>query len=629
MNNMYFDYANLIPELKNWVAHVKDNSVERNLEIWQSITPFLASLCDDYQKKACIKGEDNELLKAVYKCSTSMGSPDSLIYLINTELIPGIYNYFSIIEKIEVETSLIDIQVISSKSGLFTLYNKKNNLYLLDESDPLSKCRDIAGNIYSNECSRYSLLHCELGYLAYSLWEISRGDIKLTIYESCEEQIELAYEWGVLGFIPEECIEIVRCIDDADAYQKYSDSQVSTANIPGETNRFYMPRTYMSSFSASCKNVGILIDDSDMTFGDCHNPRRGNPGIGGSEYEALLLAGELARLCEDICVSVYHTNDRNLMPDGTRGIVVNSTASGVRLCKSENEDVLIFLFGPDNALLNAINLCKMKSIAILNNYLEYYGKERVEFLKESSYIKKLVCVSEAMYHIYDSDPIKEKMTWINNMWAENEKDELMTGSKKTVDNHNVTFVGGLYPNKGVHILTSVWKRVIDKVPDAKLHIIGSGRLYLRSLPLGKYGLASEEYERQLLQGITNENGEIIPSVIFHGLMGIEKNEIIAQSRVGVVNPSGATETFCISAVEFEAKGVPVITKDVPGIHTTMENGTTGILINNENELVDAIVDLLLNDELHKSISNQAKKYAYENFSPNHIIPKWYKLIITV
>ena len=51
----------------------------------------------------------------------------------------------------------------------------------------------------------------------------------------------------------------------------------------------------------------------------------------------------------------------------------------------------------------------------------------------------------------------------------------------------------------------------------------------------------------------------MPSVHFHGVMGEEKKELIARTSVGVANPSGRTETFGISAIDFSSRGVPVVT----------------------------------------------------------------------
>jgi glycosyltransferase involved in cell wall biosynthesis len=73
----------------------------------------------------------------------------------------------------------------------------------------------------------------------------------------------------------------------------------------------------------------------------------------------------------------------------------------------------------------------------------------------------------------------------------------------------VTYVGGLYPAKGVHYLTQAWPEVLSEFPDAKLNIIGSGKLYSRDFNLGTFGIAESSFEKQLLEPLLDENGDII------------------------------------------------------------------------------------------------------------------------
>lgn len=80
-----------------------------------------------------------------------------------------------------------------------------------------------------------------------------------------------------------------------------------------------------------------------------------------------------------------------------------------------------------------------------------------------------------------------------------------------------------------------------------------------------------------IKGITDRAGELLPSVHFHGVMGEEKKELIARTSVGVANPSGRTETFGISAIDFSSRGVPVVTIASGGFLDTVENEKTGLL----------------------------------------------------
>ena len=73
-------------------------------------------------------------------------------------------------------------------------------------------------------------------------------------------------------------------------------------------------------------------------------------------------------------------------------------------------------------------------------------------------------------------------------------------------------------------------------------------MYNNNARLGSYGIAEYFYEKKILKPITGDNGQILPSVHFCGVMGAEKFDILNESKVGVPNPSGLTETFGITAV---------------------------------------------------------------------------------
>ena len=103
--------------------------------------------------------------------------------------------------------------------------------------------------------------------------------------------------------------------------------------------------------------------------------------------------------------------------------------------------------------------------------------------------------------------------------------------RKENDGKTVTYIGSLVPTKGFHLLANAWKAVLAEVPDAQLHVVGSGKLYDRNSKLGAYGIAEESYENSFIKGITDRAGELLPSVHFHGVMGEEKKELIARTSV--------------------------------------------------------------------------------------------------
>ena len=116
---------------------------------------------------------------------------------------------------------------------------------------------------------------------------------------------------------------------------------------------------------------------------------------------------------------------------------------------------------------------------------------------------------------------------------------------------------------------------------------------------------------------------------FHGILGAKKNDILASAAVGVVNPTGETETFCISAVEFQAQRVPVVSARDWGLLDTVRHGRTGLLCRNKEELISNVVKLLKDVRLRTKLGQGAYAFAKAHFQVNCIVPEWYRLLVAV
>jgi glycosyltransferase involved in cell wall biosynthesis len=69
-------------------------------------------------------------------------------------------------------------------------------------------------------------------------------------------------------------------------------------------------------------------------------------------------------------------------------------------------------------------------------------------------------------------------------------------------------------------------------------------------------VADAEYEAEFYDAVKPlvDRGQIQ----FMGNMGVERFDLIRTAKLGLTNPTGATETFCISNFELMAMGVPVV-----------------------------------------------------------------------
>lgn len=367
--------------------------------------------------------------------------------------------------------------------------------------------------------------------------------------------------------------------------------------------------------------LGIYINNKNIANINCENLLNGNPGIGGTEYCILLLAQVYKLYYPEDMITLFVAK-QSLLPTVDNMVTVANIEALPEAAHKENVDVLI-----TSAVYNGMPLPqlffdlidekKVKTILWGHNF---YLSDFCDKIVQSQYVKANVFVGHQQYDRYVDHEVIKKSTYIYNIYP--------TVNKKPraeVHNHIVTYIGSLVPMKGFHILAEAWKAVLKAVPDAELYVIGSGKLYGRNSKLGKYGIAEETYENVFMPSLIDSYGRMLASVHFCGVLGAEKDEVIRDTAVGVVNPTGRTETFGISALDFESLGVPVVTIAKGGFLDTVQDGKTGILYKKQTELAGDIVELLVNPQENKLYGENGIEFCKE-FLPDKIIKQWRRLI---
>lgn len=192
-------------------------------------------------------------------------------------------------------------------------------------------------------------------------------------------------------------------------------------------------------------------------------------------------------------------------------------------------------------------------------------------------------------------------------------------ASSNINRNNVAFIGALVPQKGFHLLADSWPKIKVQVPNAKLYVFGSGSLYDSNVILGKMGIADEKYESRIFRKLSNHES----SVIFMGnATSKTRNEILNTCTVGVVNPSGLTETFCLSAVEIQQKGIPVIGARKFGLLDTVKHLHTGYLVSHPNQISRYTVKLLQSEKLAQKLGKNARNYVVNRYGLEGVIDRW-------
>lgn len=365
------------------------------------------------------------------------------------------------------------------------------------------------------------------------------------------------------------------------------------------------------------KRVAFYLDNSAIRATDCSNALDGNPGIGGTEWLFVAVPSLLANRDNEI-ETVLYTTVSGAFPVGIDNVVVKDLSEAIELADSSGFDYLVVKHLADNITSGRLDV-STKHLRIICWCHVFVCHWELDYYAQNHLISKVVFVGREMYDLYRDHKIYHKATYIYNCVPSGNAREMVRQAPYHKRKNVVVFVGSLVPFKGFHLLAQAWPQIIEEVPDAEMYVIGSGKLYDETFKLGKWGIAEESYEKSFMPFLT-QLGMIIPSVHFMGVMGENKKEILLKSKVGVPNPSGITETFCISAVEMQMYGCRIATINYPGYLDTVRNGK---LYGRRGNLAKVIIDLL------KSSDNDYDKsmdYFEEKFSYDSVISRWEELL---
>jgi len=364
--------------------------------------------------------------------------------------------------------------------------------------------------------------------------------------------------------------------------------------------------------------IGFLLDNQKFKQVNCLDLQNGNPGIGGTQYSILSLIYHLSvtDLTNEYFLLVNFSDN---LPGEIQSLVYESNEDIPKVIIDNQIDILILTHSSaysDIKSLEHFNIAGCKVIIWAHNFVSRKCLNNYSGFKN---IVHIVCVGHEQLDLYRDHKAFKKSTAIYNGVFSQLLNSIESGKFKN-RGKEVTYIGSLIAEKGFHKLAAAWKNILDVHPTAHLNVIGSGNLYNRSTKLGHFGFAAFDYEESFMKFLLDTDGNIIPSVRFWGVLGSQKNEILARTKVGVPNPSGVSETFGYSAIEMQMFGALVTTKECPGYLETVYSDS--ILFKRDEELSKSVNYLLSRSDYDAS---ETIKFIYDNFAYEIVAPKWVNL----
>ncbi|WP_325892094.1 glycosyltransferase family 4 protein [Grimontia sp. NTOU-MAR1] len=200
-------------------------------------------------------------------------------------------------------------------------------------------------------------------------------------------------------------------------------------------------------------------------------------------------------------------------------------------------------------------------------------------------------------------------SWVTTILKDPSKAHIVYNAVETLDldrsqteQGRILFLGRLGERKGVRDLIDAFAIVVKQLPNARLALGGDGDI--------------NTFKQQA------ENLGIRDSVDFLGwVSGSDKIAWLSKSDVYCL-PS-YNEGFPMGILEAMSANVPVVASTVGGIPDAIESGVDGLLIEagDVEKLAEHITALIIDREMNKRLSSQAKRKFTNHFSQQAVFPK--------
>ena len=161
--------------------------------------------------------------------------------------------------------------------------------------------------------------------------------------------------------------------------------------------------------------------------------------------------------------------------------------------------------------------------------------------------------------------------------------------------YDAVFQGRFHPQKGVTELIDIWKKVVDKKPDAKLAMIGDGPLM--------------ENVKSKIKNLKLEDNIKLFGYVFDG---DTKYRIFSQSKI-VVHPA-FYDSGGMASAEAMAFGVPAVGFDLESFKSYYPKGMIKVKTGDLDSFVVQVVRFLDNKKLRNKIGKEAMQMVQSSWS---------------
>lgn len=362
---------------------------------------------------------------------------------------------------------------------------------------------------------------------------------------------------------------------------------------------------YINATDNPNKKTVVIYNDTVPFAGDEIERR----GVGGSEHDIIHLARELYRT-KKFNVYVY--------------------------CQCFREGMYDHVIYKDNKRIEAeIKDLKPEFFISSRNLEPFFDKEFKKYVKKTIYWAHDLA-GDTVWKNFDqvTDNIDVIVALSNfhkqnimERWPKTDEKKIIV-FRNGVDNARYSNRGSIErvkgrciysstPYRGLDVLLGLWPRIKEKVPHANLQIFSSIKVYGEQFDDGPW-----ENLYQLAKSL--------PGVDYHGTIKQDRLAVEHMKSKLLIYPTSFDETCCVTAMECQTAGTPVISSYRAALREMVPEGC-GVLVKGDvrskeyqQEFVDVVVHALTDDSEWDRMHQNCLK---QNYSWTSIIKEWVDMFL--